>query len=213
MKAFTLIEIAIIILIVAILTGISLRFTAFSPDILYLKNFVYKLGSNVNLLKDFSLGRRLIDPSLKVCGYGIIFFPTTTGYEYFGYVSATSSVLDCDFIALNDPLSYAPSSPFYYLHTNGEIRQDPIEVLQIKDKFLKGLGGEFRLSLSSPTCSDNLFLSYSRIALVYYNPYGDLLLLGRNSSWENLLPLNWNNIYFCLKYKKLYYLSLKLSLG
>jgi prepilin-type N-terminal cleavage/methylation domain-containing protein len=45
MQAFTLIEIALVILITAILAGISLRFAAFSEETLYLKNFVYRLGS------------------------------------------------------------------------------------------------------------------------------------------------------------------------
>jgi hypothetical protein len=86
-----------------------------------------------------------------------------------------------------------------YLHTNGDIRQNPIEPLQIKDNFKPGF--LMRISSSSPTCSDNLFSSYSEIALVYYNPYGDLLLLGRSGNWTNLLPSNWQNIFFCLKYK------------
>jgi hypothetical protein len=193
MKAFTLIEIALVILITAILAGISLRFTVFSPETLYLKNFIYKLGSNINLLKDFSLSRKEVDAN-KVCGYGISF-----SNRYFGYVFATSSVLDCDTIASSSPTSFAPSEPIFYLHTNGDIRQDPIEPLQIKDEFKPGLS--MRISLSSPTCSDNLFSFYPEIALVYYNPYGDLLLLGKSGNWTNLLPSDWQNIFFCFQYK------------
>jgi hypothetical protein len=193
MKAFTLIEIALVILITTILAGISLKFTAFSPETLYLKNFVYKLGSNINLLKDFSLSRKEIDSS-KVCGYGINF-----SNRYFGYVFATSSVLDCDTLASSSPTIFGPSEPIFYLHTNGDIKQNPIEALQIKDDFKPGFS--MRISLSSPTCSDNLFNSYSEIALVYYNPYGDLLLLGKSGNWVNLLPSDWQNIFFCFRYK------------
>jgi hypothetical protein len=193
MKAFTLIEIALVILITAILAGISLRFTVFSPETLYLKNFVYKLGSNINLLKDFSLSRKEVDAN-KVCGYGISF-----SNRYFGYVFATSSVLDCDTLASSSPASFAPSEPIFYLHTNGDIRQNSIEPLQIKDDFKPGLS--MRISLSSPTCSDNLFSFYPEIALVYYNPYGDLLLLGKSGNWANLLPSDWQNIFFCFQYK------------
>ncbi len=200
MKGFTLVEIGLVILITAILAGISLRFTVFSPETLYLKNFVYKLGSNINLLRDFSLGRKLID-SNKVCGYGLLFKPTSSGYEYFGYVYATSVIgIECEFIALSSPTAFAPSSPLYYLHTNGEIRLNPLEPLQIKDLFK---GKDFKISITSGNCLDNLFVSFNQIALVYYNPYGDLLLLGRNSSgWQNLLPSDWSNLYFCLKYKE-----------
>jgi hypothetical protein len=193
MKAFTLIEIALVILITAILAGISLRFTVFSPETLYLKNFVYKLGSNINLLKDFSLSRKEVDAN-KVCGYGISF-----SNRYFGYVFATSSVLDCDTLASSSPASFAPSEPIFYLHTNGDIRQDPIEPLQIKDEFKPGFS--MRISLSNSTCSDNLFSFYPEIALVYYNPYGDLLLLGKSGNWTNLLSSDWQNIFFCLQYK------------
>jgi len=196
MKAFTLLEVALVILITAILAGISLEFTVFSPETLYLKNFVYKLGSNINLLKDFSLSRREVD-SNKVCSYGISFSTSTS--TYFGYISATSSVLDCDTLASSSPASFAPSESIFYLHTNGDIRQDPIEPLQIKDNFKPALS--MRISLSSPTCSDNLFNSYPEIALVYYNPYGDLLLLGKSSNWDNLLSPDWQNIFFCFGYK------------
>jgi hypothetical protein len=194
MKAFTLIEIALVILITAILAGISLRFTVFYPETLYLKNFIYKLGSNINLLKDFSLSRKEVDTN-KACGYGIYF----SNGRYFGYVFATSSVLDCDTIALSSPASFAPSQPIFYLHTNGDIRQNPIETLQIKDEFKPGLS--IRISLSNSTCSDNLFSFYPEIALVYYNPYGDLLLLGKSGNWTNLLPSDWQNIFFCFQYK------------
>jgi hypothetical protein len=195
MKAFTLVEIALVILITAILSGISLRFTAFSEETLYLKNVVYKLGSNINLLKDFALSRREVNGN-KVCGYGINFSTSS----YFGYVFATSSVLACDTLASSSPTSFAPSPPIFYLHTNGDIRQNPIEPLKIKDDFKPGLS--IRISLSNSTCSDNLFSFYREIALVYYNPYGDLLFLGkRNDIWYNLLPPTWQNIFFCLQYK------------
>jgi hypothetical protein len=192
---FTLIETASIILITVILAGISFRFTVFTGDTLYLKNFVYKLGSNINLLRDFSLSRREISSGNRACGYGILF----TNSNYLGYVSATTSPLDCDLIASTTPKSFAPSAPIYYLHTNGEIRQDQIQPLLIKDDFQPSLS--LRISLSSPTCSDNLFSSYSQIALVYYNPYGDILLLGKSSNWVNFLSSNWQNIYLCLEYK------------
>jgi hypothetical protein len=195
MKAFTLVEIALVILITAILAGISLRFTAFSSETLYLKNVVYKLGSNVNLLKDFALSRREVYGN-KVCGYGI----KLSNSSYFGYVFATSSVLTCDTLASSSPTSFAPSSPIFYLHTNGDIRQDPIGPLQIKEDFKPGLS--IKISTSSSDCSNNLFSSYSEIALVYYNPYGDLLFLGKRSgNWFNLLPSTWQNIFFCLQYK------------
>jgi len=194
MKAFTLIEIAIVIFVIIVLSGIAFRFTVFSSETLYLKNFVYKLGSNINFLKDFSLSIRKVD-SNKFCGYGISF---SNNNNYFGYAFATSSVLDCDTLASSSPTSFAPSS--FYLHTNGDIRQDPIEPLQIKDNFKPGLS--MQISLSSLTCSENLFSSYSEIALVYYNPYSDLLLLGKSGNkWENLLPSDWQNIFFCLEYK------------
>jgi hypothetical protein len=192
MKAFTLIEVALVILITAILAGISLRFTAFSTETLYLKNFVYKLGSNVNLTKDFALSRRQVD-SNKVCGYGIVI----KNNSYFGYAFATSSVLECDTLASTSPVAFAPPEQPFYTHTNGDIRQDPIEPLQVKDNFRPGLS--IKISISSPDCSEDLFRSYREIALVYYNPYGELLLLGKRFNWENI---RWtDNIYLCFKYK------------
>ena len=194
MKGFTLIETALIIFIAAILTGISLKFTTFSEDTLYLKNFLYKLGSNINLIKDFSLSKREIS-GLKACGYGILF----SDRNYLGYAFATSSFLDCDLIASAMPTAYAPSSPMIYIHTNGDVREDPIPPLQIKDKFKTDLN--LKISLNN-NCPDNLINFYQSVALIYYNPYGDVLLLGQNgNSWINILPTDWQNIYFCLQYK------------
>jgi prepilin-type N-terminal cleavage/methylation domain-containing protein len=195
MKGFTLIEMAIVIFIITILMGISLRFTVFSPENLYLKNFVYKLGSNIYFIRDLSLARREIG-SNKACGYGLAF----SNNNYFGYVFTTSSIVECDDLASYSPVIFAPSPPLLYIHTNGDIRSQPIEPLQIKENFRSGLS--IRISLSSPVCSDNLFNVYPEIALVYYNPYADLLLLGKNNSnWVNLLSSNWQNIFICLQYK------------
>ncbi len=197
MRGFTLIEISIIILIITILTSISLKFTVFSGDTLYLKNFVYRLASNINLLKDFSLGRRVIvinGVQNKACGYGLLMTPSS----YYAYAYVTSSPIECDFIALLDPQAFRPSSPLLYLHTNGDIRELPIEPLQIKDNFQSNSLNYFRISLNSPNCSDNLFSLYSQIALIYYNPYGDILLL-EGGSWNNLLSFDWDNIYLCFR--------------
>lgn len=200
MKGFTLVEIAVIMLITLILAGISLTSTVFTGDTLYLKNTVYKLVSNINLIKDFALTRKEVGLQNKACGYGILISSTTNGY--FGYAVATSSPLDCDFIATTTPLFYAPSSSGqYYLHFNGEIRQNPIEELQVKDNFQPNL--TLKISTSSENCSvGNLFSDYQQIALVYYNPYSDVLLLGYNpaNNWVNLSE-NWQNIYFCFEYK------------
>jgi hypothetical protein len=195
MKAFTLIEVALVIFITAILTTISLQFTALSPETLYLKNFIYKLGSNINLIKDFSLSRREIN-SDKICGYGLYF----KNNGYIGYAFATSSFLNCEELVKSNPLSYAPNSnSLIYIHTNGDVRRDPIETLQIKDNFQDPL--RIKVSLNSPFCDDNLFDNYQELALIYYNPYGDILFLGYNNNWQNLLNNNWQEIYFCFDYK------------
>jgi hypothetical protein len=195
MKGFTLLEIALIILITTILAGISFRFTVFTGDTLYLKNFIYKLGSNINFLKDSALSRREISLG-KVCGYGILFSTSS----YYSYVFATTSIIECDVIASTTPTAFIPSSSVYYLHTNGDILSSPLEQLQIKDNFKPEL--ELKISTFSNCSFSNLFASSSKIALVYYNPYGELLLLGNSGgSWTNLLPSNWQNIYLCLSYK------------
>lgn len=194
MRGFTLIELAVIILITTILASISLRFTAFSADTLYLKNLIYKLGSSINLIKDFVSSKREIS-GLRTCGYGILF----SNNNYFAYAFATYPNLDCDLIASNSPTSYIPTSPTFYLHTNGEIRTDPIPSLQIKDNFKSALS--LKISLNN-YCPDNLLDYYNQIALIYYNPYGDILLLGKNGgNWTSLLNSNWRDIYFCFQYK------------
>jgi hypothetical protein len=195
MKAFTLIEVALVIFITAILTTISLQFTALSPESLYLKNFIYKLGSNINLIKDFSLSRREIN-SDKICGYGLYF----KNNGYIGYAFATSSFLNCEELVKSNPLSYAPNpNSLIYIHTNGDVRRDPIETLQIKDNFQTPL--RIKVSLNSSFCDNNLFDNYQELALIYYNPYGDILFLGYNNNWQNLLNNNWQEIYFCFDYK------------
>ncbi len=211
MRGFTLIEVILVLLITTILTSISFYFTALSPETLYLKNFTYKLGSNINLLKDLSLGRKLIDSYKRVCGYGLIFIPTLNEIQYFGYVYATHFIgIECELLASYFPTSFIPGSNPYYIHTNGEIRQNPIDILQMKDIFKKTWSTDyFKISTSSILCDDDLLSTYSQIALVYYNPYGDLLLLGSNTNnnttqWFDLISSNqdnWDNIYFCLRYK------------
>lgn len=200
MKGFTLIEIAVISGIIILLTAISFRFTVFDRRVIYIKDFIYNLGTNIQLLREFSLGRRIIS-NQKVCGYGLFF--NKNDFSYTGYAFLADGLAECDKLANEKPSIYATDTPVYFLHSNGEIRQTPIQVLQIKDIFQKrqGTSDDLKISLDQ-NCSLNFFNSYSKINLVYYNPYGDILLLGKNSgSWQNLLPSNWQNIYFCLQYK------------
>lgn len=200
MQGFTLIEAITVLFIITVLSAITLNISPFTKESLYLRNFVYKFSSNLNLLKDFSIGRRIVLISgqpAKVCGYGI----SLQNNKYFGYVYATTSVIECDVLALTNLRDFTPRPPIFYLHTNGEIRQNPIPTLVIKDDFLKktSLDG-LRVSLTSNTCRDNLFNIYPELSLIYYNPYGDLLVLDARSG-ANILPPSWDYIYLCFKYR------------
>lgn len=196
-QGFTLTEVIMVLLITSILTGIAINFNVFSEEATYLKNFNYRLFSDFSLARNLSLSRQLISgTNLFACGYGFLF--TSSSYLGYAYVSS-SDWLSCDDLASSSPQSYATSYPEYFLHTNGEISQQPIPSLQAKADFK----GEIKISTSSSDCSsNNVFsdpLNYSEVAIVYYSPYGDYLFLGNNgSSWQNL---GISDIYFCLEYR------------
>lgn len=194
-RAFTLIEIVMVLLIVTMLTTIAFNFNVFSEENTYLKNFNYRLFSDLSLAKNLSFSKQVINESsgLAVCGYGLLL----TSSSYLGYAYATSNIWEsCDYLASSSPTVYATSSPEYFIHSNGEVRSDIIPSLQMKNIF----NGTIKISTSSSDCSNNIFDNYSKVAIVYYNPYGDYLFLGEDSS-SNWGKLTFNDIYLCLEYK------------
>lgn len=196
LQGFTLAEVILVLLITSILTGIAINFSVFSEENTYLKNFNYRLFSDFSLARNLSLYNQLISGNLFACGYGFLF--SSSSYLGYAFVSSTQW-LSCDYLASSFPETYAVSDPDYYFHTNGEVRhkQEVIPSLKVESSFK----GEIKISTTSQDCSsNNVFSSYSRVAIVYYSPYGDYLFLGQNSSggWVNL---DIYDIYFCLEYR------------
>lgn len=196
-KGFTLIEISLVILIAIILIGVSFSFTSLSPEVLYLKNFIYKLTSDISFIKDLSFSRITVSEvnNLKACGYGIVFSEN----NYFAYSFVTSSKVECDALALEEPTSYAPQNEIFYIHLNSEIRREPLNPILIKNDFKPGIS--LKISLDSPNCDNDLFNFYSQLAFVFFNPYGDFLLLAKNGNWTSVMPSNWEEVFICLNYK------------
>jgi hypothetical protein len=192
-KGFTLVEIILVFLFTIILTTIAFNFNVFNEENVYLKNFNYRLSSDLSLLKNFSLNRQAVN-NLTACGYGLLI----SSSSYLGYVYATSSYWEnCDYLASSSPTVYATSNPEYFIHINGEIGSDVIPSLQVKNDFK----GEIKISTSSNNCSSgNIFDNYSKVAIVFYNPYGDYLFLGEDSS-GNWQEFSQSDIYLCLSYK------------
>ncbi|MCS7200573.1 MAG: prepilin-type N-terminal cleavage/methylation domain-containing protein [Patescibacteria group bacterium] len=195
-SAFTLIEIVVVLLILGILIGIAINYNVFSEERSYLRNFNYRLFSDLSLAKNLSLSRQNIEgTNLFACGYGFLF--TSSSYIGYAYVSS-SDWLNCDYLASSSPTVYATSLPEYLLHTNGEIRNNPIPTLQAKANF----NGEIKFSTSSADCSENIFDNYQKIAIVFYNPYGDYLFLGEaGATWVEFPSSSFSDIYICLSYQ------------
>lgn len=193
-QGFTLIEIIMVLMVMGILLGIAINYNVFNEENRYLKDFNYRFFSDFSLARNLSLSRQLISgTNLSACGYGFLF--TSSSYLGYAYVSS-SDWLNCDDLASSSPQSYASSSPSYFLHTNGEINQQPISSLQVKADFK----GKIKISTTSADCSsNNLFDTYGQAIIVYYSSYGDYLFLGNDgSNWQNL---GVSDIYFCLEYR------------
>ncbi len=214
MKAFTFLEIVVVMMIIIILISISLNFTAFDRKMVYLKNFTYNLENDIFEIKEFALAQKFnFDSNVFFCGYGLIFEKENNSSSYKGYIGYAASVATsadrpypiCYELASSASATeiFTATSPTYYLNRNGQITNQPIETLVIKEEFKKVYDGDYlKISTSSQNCSQSL--SYDYLNLIYYSPYGDLLLLGYDNStnkFYNLLPSNWENLYLCLKYR------------
>ena len=197
-RGFTLIEISIVLLIATFLIGIAFNFINIKSETLYLKNTAYKISSDISFIREMSFSRVIpsgFDYRLRSCGYGLYFSPR----GYFAYSFVTSSDVNCDLLASENVINFAPQEGMFYIHTNGEVRAKPLNPILLSNNYQPGFS--LAMSFDSSSCSNNIFNTYPEAAIIFYNPYGDLLVFGRNGGWNLIVPNQWENIYFCLSYK------------
>lgn len=196
MKGFTLIEGAIVILLMILLFGIVINFNAFNKRFFYLrdqtKNFIFAL----NIISD--LAQKVIEKNNNqfYCGYGIYFpertrFENRSGYEVLAFATGTKL---CEDVATSTALSNFISENLInknYIHKNQEISTNTIPSLSLNNQleenvFLKFGNNQNCNNLNPP------------LVFLYIYGYNELFFIAQQigGNWQKL---DINEIYVCLQ--------------
>lgn len=191
MQGFTLIETAIVILLMTLLFGVIFNFNIFNKDLFYLrdeaKNLVFALDTTADLSQKILQNKE----NEYYCGYGI-YFPNNNSYLVLAFSTTTNL---CEDIGTGTSLSNFINDNINtrnFIHKNQEIRKDIIESLSLNRQLKQP--AEFIFS-DNPNCENNI---NPPLSLLYIYGYNELFFSAQKQkeSWEKL---NLNEIYICLK--------------
>ncbi len=165
-RAFTLVEMVIILLATAIIFGLFIKYTSLNQNFLKLNRKIITLTNNLQTASHLSFESVTLVGNQTVCGIGLIF--TTSSYQVVGYATST---INCASVA---------SSSFNLLST-GATYLDLTSGLSFvpHDSFPSStlLENDFNgVSLTIATSSLAQPISFNRFEAIFTSPYGRPLL-------------------------------------
>jgi hypothetical protein len=194
MKAFTLVEIAIVLFIISLVFSIFFSFNTLNKDIFYLKSVAKDLSFALNITSDLS--QRIIEKNDKFyCGAGI-HFSSSTSFEVLAFATTTKL---CDEVvatttAINSFINENLNNKTYLLR-NQDLSTTTFHSLSLKTDLKQNY--EIIFSSSTRCISD-----YNPpLIFLYIYSYNDLFFIfqdlsGGASDWQKI---DANEIYICLK--------------
>lgn len=193
-KAFTLIEVAIVLLLISIIVGAGLSFQGLNKDFFYLRDVAKNFSVALNTLSNLS--QIIIEKPAGnfFCAYGI-YFPDQTSYEALAF-STTTNLCETVFLIPNNMDSFINSNLANkkYVLQNQEITSSPIPTLSLNLQLAPGANLSF--STTTKDCSSN-FLT-GRLLIMYAYSYIDLFFIYQASadSWQRI---DADYLYVCFR--------------
>jgi len=193
MKAFTIVELSLVVLIILTLIPIVFSIPSIPFDFFYPKEVFRKISDALSISSNmsFSFLTDPTNPDFNICAYGIYFANSST----LETLAFSSSTYDCEKIntTTNDSINQ-------FISTNLNNKKFLLKNLSISALdtayFSLGVnlksGYSFNLSTSSNCSSD-----FSSVIILYFFKIKDLLIF-RNiaGSWQEITD---NQFYICLK--------------
>lgn len=193
MKGFTLLEIAIVLLLLSLIVSFGISFFGFNKDFFYLRDEAKKFSFALNIISDLS--QKVISGASNdyFCAYGI-YFPSSTSYEVLAFSTSTKL---CEYIFSSSTLinNFINSNlnQKKYIHQNQQISSSIIPQLTLNTNLSKA--ASFSFSTSTKNCSSNTI--QPPLLFLYTYSYVDLFFMYQkgSSGWEKI---NSDKIYLCL---------------
>ncbi|MER3570088.1 MAG: hypothetical protein C4348_00520 [Patescibacteria group bacterium] len=192
MKAFTFFEIAVVLLVISLILGVTLSFDAFNKKFFYLRDVAKNLSVALNITSDLS--QKIINKNNQFyCGYGI-YFPTSTQFEALAFSTSTNL---CELVFLNTTTinTFIDNNlrRKTYILSNSDLVTSTIPSLSLNVNLKPG----FEIVFSTSTnCSPDY---QPPLIFMYFYSYTDLFFIFQQR--ENWTSINTDKIYVCFKEK------------
>lgn len=195
MRAFTLIEVVIVLLLLSLIVSIGFNFSSLNKDFFYLRDVSKNFAFSLNTISD--MAQRVIEKNNQFfCAYGI-YFSSSTSYEVLALSTSTKL---CEFIfssstLVNNFINQNLNSKNFIL-MNQDIVSDINQYKTLSLNLDLKQNNYFYFSTSSKDCSTNQIST--PLFFLYAYGYSDLFFLYQrgSSNWENITT---DKIYICLK--------------
>jgi prepilin-type N-terminal cleavage/methylation domain-containing protein len=191
MKGFTLIELAVTIFLLTLLSAIIFNFSTLNKDFLYLKDFSRRLNTAFGVVGFLAQQTKTYQNQI-ICAYGI-YFPNNNSYETLAF---TASTLDCDYVIKTNLQNFLNNNlaSKKYVHSNLEIRSNVLPNLALNDILQRGsltfASDENCSSIINPPLLFMGVYSYTDIYFLYQQVGGQ---------WQRIQS---PSVYLCLIFKK-----------
>jgi prepilin-type N-terminal cleavage/methylation domain-containing protein len=197
MRGFTLIEVAVVLLILVVISSIVFSFNAFNRDFFYLRDVAKQLSFALNTVSDLS--QTIIERNNRYyCGYGI-YFPDATSFEVLAF--ATSTKICAETMATSSAIrnfithNLNPGNKTFVLQ-NQDLVTTIIPALSLNINLKEGYQIVFSTS-SANTCENSI--SPPLIFLYVYSFYDIFFLNQYPPNTGNWDKISTNEIYICLR--------------
>lgn len=170
-RAFTLIESAVILVVTSILLGTSFYLLNLNKPYQDFEISKLRLSEDLRRAQDLSFKRTTIilnNNTSSVCGVGLLISSSTKEYIAIAYATSSQGSIDCYYISSSTPevFDFTSSSPTLFV-TNGNDFTDNINnQLIIKHKLKID---EIKIGTSSLT-------DFNSTSIMFIHPYGDVLI-------------------------------------
>jgi len=193
MRAFTILESAIVLVLISLIAVFGISFLAVNRDFFYLRDSAKNFSVALNTVSD--MGQKVIQKDNNYfCAYGI-YFPSSTSYETLAFSTTTKL---CEYLfssstLVNDFLNNNLTSKKFILQNQEIVTSTVMPSLSLNFNFKPNY--RFRFSTSSPSCESSLT---PRLLFLYVYSYSDLFFMyqGSGSEWQKI---DANQMYICLE--------------
>ncbi len=190
MRAFTLIETALVLLISILIFGITVSFNTFNRDFFYLRDVAKNLSVALNTVAD--LAQRITEKNNKFyCGAGI-YFPDQKSFEVLAFATTTKLCEDVVTPGLIHNLITTNLSQKTYVLSNQDLTNIPSPPSLLLNTSLKP---GYRIIFSNtPNCNSNY---NPPLIFMYIYSYNDIFFVfQQGTDWQKI---DVNEIYICLE--------------